>query len=200
MSGFLLADKGCLNIQFYCDAFLFTGKMSKSARDELKGFFHSENNSSDLISLCFSQICVLFSAIVYMSRDYLLDHGQIAVTFLPFEAFFQLLHFLDGEIYSRSHKTFTFAIKKKPCIYQIKYGQRTARQSEFCFGRQRSFLHRIMIKAQKVNMYFGKCLERRTNDWLKDRCHFELPRKSVKFYCVEFHPAIYLMCNMPSSF
>lgn len=149
MSGFLLADKGCLNIQFYCDAFLFTGKMSKSARDELKGFFHSENNSSDLISLCFSQICLLFSAIVYMSRDYSLITVRLLSHSYPFEAFFQLLHFLDGEIYSRSHTTFTFAIEKKTCIYQIKYGQRTARQSEFCFGRQRSFLHRIMIKAQK---------------------------------------------------
>ena len=29
------------------------------------------------------------------------------------ETFFQLLHFLNGEIYSRSHTAFTFAIKKK---------------------------------------------------------------------------------------
>ena len=86
--------------------------MSKSARDELKGFFHSENNSSDLISLCFSQICLLFSAIVYMSRDYSLITVRLLSHSYPFEAFFQLLHFLDGEIYSRSHTTFTFAIKK----------------------------------------------------------------------------------------
>ena len=50
-------------------------------------------------------------------------------------------------------------------------------------------------------MYLGKCLERRTNDLLKDRYHFQpQKRKSVKFYCVEFHTAIYKVCNVPSSF
>ena len=67
MSGFLLADKGCLNIYFYCDVFLFTGKMSKSARDELKGFFHSENNSSDLISLFFSNLLTFLGNCLYVT-------------------------------------------------------------------------------------------------------------------------------------
>ena len=50
-------------------------------------------------------------------------------------------------------------------------------------------------------MYLGKCLERRTIDLLKDRYHFQpQKRKSVKFYCVEFHTAIYKVCNVPSSF